>query len=222
MLGLSTSWIFFVLLGLIPGSIFLFKGRPGLALGVAIASALFAATWIAPEFVGFPVEVRHALAVIFLIAFCVHPNGRFRFPVIWLDVIAISILLIGVVSDWRFNEIGVDSPIRLYGEFVLPYFTGRFITMRPNVTRDAAIYFAVAATIIGLEAIFEGVTGINVWEKVFAPMDDLVKQGRGVRFGLIRASGRRDIQSSLVSFLCYSRPGVFPSLASLNENGFVT
>ncbi len=61
--------------------------------------------------------------------------------------------------------------------------------MRPNVSRDVSIFFAGVAIFIGGEAVFEGITGINIWEKIFAPMDDLVKQGRGLRFGLSRASG---------------------------------
>ncbi len=108
-----------------------FSGAAGVALGVAMASALLAATWIAPDIAGFPVEVRSVLAILFLLAFCMHTKGRFRFPVLWLDVVAVSILLVGVVSDWRFGGIGVDSPIRLYGEFVLPYFTDALLRCVP-------------------------------------------------------------------------------------------
>ncbi len=189
MLGLFSSWVFFILLGLVASSKLLFQGRPGTALGSAMATALLAATWIAIDIAGFPIEVRSVLAILFLIAFCVHPKGHFRFPILWLDVAAVSILLVGVISDWRFGGVGVDSPLRLYGEFVLPYFAGRFITMRPNVCRDVSIVFAIAATVIGFEAVVEAFTGVNAWEMFFSPKDDLVKQGRGLRFGLSRASG---------------------------------
>jgi len=188
MLGLYLSWVSWVALGAIAG--LSFRGRPAIAIGNGMALAVISATWIGPVITGVSMDVRVTMAVVLLAVFCIHPSGRFHFTWNWLDAIVIALMLTGVISDWRASGITVEAPVRVYGEFVLPFFAGRFMAMRPGVIGDVARWFVGASIIVSVGSISEAFTGWNAWEWFFAPVDDLVSRNRGLRYDLLyRAAG---------------------------------
>lgn len=155
-------------------------------MAVSVASA----TWVSPVIAGVMVDVRVSLAAVFLIAFFFHPHVRFYFRSNWLDAVAVSLMLFGCVSDWRADGFNAASPLRLYGEILLPYFAGRFMGMRRDSAGAAASWFCGAGVLIGIGCVVEGYSGWNAWEWLFAPMDDLVSRYRAVRYELsFRAAG---------------------------------
>jgi len=190
MLGLNFSSFSFVLLGAFVGALYCFRGKPGTAIGAGMALALLSATWIAPSVGGILVDCRVVLAAVLLVAFCFHPLGRFRFCWHWLDVTVVLLMLFGCISDLRFSGSAVAVPIRLYGELLLPYFAGRFMSMRGNSIPNVSLWFCSAGLVVSAGTIIESVYGYNIWEWLFMPTDDLVIRNRSPRYDVLyRAAG---------------------------------
>ncbi len=190
MLGLLPSWFLFLSAGLVCASIHFYRRQPGTAIGAGLAVSMASATWLAPSIWGEPIDARIAIALLALIVFCLVPDGRFRFHWVWLDTIIGLILIFGIASDWVSEGVSAASACQVYGEWVLPYFTGRFLAMRFDGVRGSAVWFASIGIVLGVGAIFEGFTGINLWEVLFAKKDDLVSHHGGIRYGLLhRATG---------------------------------
>jgi hypothetical protein len=190
MLGIETSWVVFLAAGVCAGAWAVWKGMPGLGVAVGAAVAWLSATWLAPVFAGTAVDARIAIVAVLLVVFCLHPTGKFRFPIIWLDVVVIGLLLVGAISDLRFSGFTIGDPLKIYGEFVLPYFAGRFAFMRSGVLRYASPVFVASGIVLCAGVAFESLSGVNLWEWLFAPTDDLVSRSRGLRYDLLyRAAG---------------------------------
>lgn len=190
MIGHYESWICWLMLGGIFGLAKNFRGCPSTAIGAGMAVAAISATWVSVDIKGSMIDCRVALAVLLLVLFCVHPLGRFRFTWNWLDTSILSFAFWGCVSDWRHSEGIAGVPTRLYGEVLLPYFAGRFLSMRSDSIRHSSTWFCFAGLIIAAGSVFESFTSINLWEWLFAPTDDLVKRIPTSRYDLLyRAAG---------------------------------
>ena len=190
MLGNYYSWLILLAISLAATVPELIRGRVSIAIGNAMAISLLSATWVFVDVFGVPLEIRIAVAAILLTVFCVHPSGGIRFSWMWLDFVLILFFVVGSLSDLLSSQFGALTPVLLYGELLLPYFTGRFISMRRSSLRAVAPYFCISGAVISMSAFFECLVGQNLWEFFFAPVDDLVSRIRTPRYGIAhRAAG---------------------------------
>ncbi|MEO1525173.1 MAG: O-antigen ligase family protein [Planctomycetota bacterium] len=154
------------------------------SVGVGLAVSLLAATWFQLTPLETPLHVQSAVAAALMIAFCVHSLRRIWSPITLLDCLMASMVVWNVVADSMASGFDLVLPFRAYGEWALPYVTGRFAVMHRDALGHLAPWFAGAGALIGLAAISESLTGINLWEACFVEIDDLVQTHRAKRFDL--------------------------------------
>ncbi len=167
MLGLFTSWIFFVLLGLFAASKFLFQGVREWHL-VLQCQFVTGRDLDRVRYCWVPVEVRSVFGdLTFACVFAFTRKGVFAFRCYGSMWLRCRSCLLG---SSQIGDLVVSESTRRFGctgnSFCL--ILRALYYMRPNVSRDVSIFFAGVATFIGVEAVFEGITGINVWEKILA------------------------------------------------------
>lgn len=190
MLSLEASWFIFFVVGVSVGGWTLIKRRPHLAVGICAAMAIPAPTWVYIGQEPFAFDVRMALACVMLIAYCFHPLGTLRYPQHWLDGVVLAIIVIHIFSDVLHGGSFVATSVRAIGEWSVPYLAGRCAVLFRGGVTSLAPWFSASAIILGMGALVESLTGANLWELLFSPMDDLVERSRDLRYGLLyRAAG---------------------------------
>ncbi len=205
MLQVVPSFVLYLVVGTVLCAVLMWRTLPGIAGAALMALAFMSPTWLQLPSGGNGIDVRAALAIVYLVAFCIHPAGRFRFKWNALDTCIALLFLVAIISD-AFND-GFQwyRPILSYGELLLPFYAGRFLLMRPGVQWRAAQWFAIAGIVVSVLAMLEAVSGTSIWETLLAPKDDYVTTGESQRYGLwFRATGptRHPIFLSIVLTLC--------------------
>lgn len=160
------------------------------AIGVAMATSLLSASWFQLTISDAPLSVHSCVAAIMMIAFCFHSGKQIWSPLNLLDFLMAGLVIWHVVCDSIQGGFEPLLPFRAYGEWALPYVTGRFAVMHRGAIAQLAPFFAIAGAVIGIAALCEAFTGTNVWEALFVEVDDVIKTNRGKRYDLFyRALG---------------------------------
>lgn len=161
-----------------------------MALGVGMAASLLAATWFQIELIGLPFDVRSSVAVIFLIAFCVH-SGRLIFsPITLLDCCVIAMVITHTASDVSHGASLLPTLAQAYGEWGIPYAAGRYAVMHRESLAKLSPWFVGAGVIVAALAIFESITNFNFWTDIFTDRDDLVSfTGEWKRYDIAYRAG---------------------------------
>lgn len=173
-------------------------------VGAGLATSLLAASWFQVSLGDAPLSVQSTMAALVMIAFCLHSGKAIWSPLTLLDVLVASLVTWNVVCDSFHDGFQPALPFIAYGEWALPYVTGRFAVMHGESISKLAPWFAMIGVVISAAAIFESVTGTNLWESIFVPVDDLVRTNRAKRYDfLYRALGptRHPIFLSVVLML---------------------
>lgn len=190
MLGPVASWWLLFALGAVLGGWTLVKHRPNLAVGACAALALLCPTWVTIGSVPYVFDLRMALACLMMIAYCFHPQGTLRYPQHWLDAVVLGLIVVHIFADLSKGGSLAAVPLRAVGEWSIPFLAGRCSVLFKGSVAWLAPWFSGAAVILGLGAIIESYFGLNLWEWLFFPMDDLVQRSREPRYDLIyRAVG---------------------------------
>jgi hypothetical protein len=180
------------------------RRQPHLAVGVVLACGLLAPTWMQHDWGPLEIDAKMAAVAAFLLAYCCHPQGKLRFPIQWLDCLIVSIFFTHLASEAQAGELNPTVSLRAFGEWLVPYLSGRCLGLyRGGITRIAP-WFAAGMVVIAIGAVYETLTGVNPWERLFVQVDDLVKRTRVARYGwLYRAAGptRHPIFLGVVSLL---------------------
>ena len=160
------------------------------AIGVAMATSLLSASWFQLTVADAPLSVHSCVAAIMMIAFCFHSGKQIWSPLTVLDFLMAGLVIWHVVCDSFHSGFAPLLPFRAYGEWALPYVTGRFAVMHRGAIAQLAPFFAVVGAVIGVAACCEAILGINLWETLFVEVDDVIKTNRGKRYDLFyRALG---------------------------------
>ncbi|KAA1259016.1 O-Antigen ligase [Rubripirellula obstinata] len=189
---LSNQFAFYLWLTLSVGVAFWVGRTKGkeMILGVGMAMAFLGASWFEIEFLGTPINVRIATAIVLLTAFCFHSGRKFFITVTALDVLITAILVWHIVVDVSKGAEFFGTACQAYGEWMLPYATGRYAIVSRRSLSDLAPWFATVGLLIALLAIFECFAASNVWSSVVSQIDDEVTIGDQIRYGYFhRASG---------------------------------
>ncbi len=190
MLGPNLTLALFIAFACAGGLMMIYRRKPHLAVGVAMVASLLAPTWIKFEFGPLVLDTRILSGAILLAAYCLHPQGKLRFPIHWLDLVVAGIVLVHLASEIRVGNFGLTTLLRVFGEWSVPYLSGRCLCLYRGGVTSMAPWFAVTTVILAAGAIGESATGINLWELAFCEVDSLVDRSYEQRYELLyRASG---------------------------------
>ena len=192
MANLGIPWLVATAACLCVGAVAFYRGGPGLGVGIGLAMACLVPTWVDLGIGDARLNVRHATAIALMAAYCFHPRGRIWSSLNMLDIAVAGLVIWHIVVDYTVDGFSSVLPIRAYLEWGLPYVSGRFAMMHAHSISKLAVWFTSVAILIGLAAVVESISQMNIWEIVFGHVraDDLIKRPQGLRFGLsFRAMG---------------------------------
>ncbi len=187
MAEVGIPWLVAAAVCLFIGAVAFYRWGPGAGVGIGLAMACLVPTWGYLDVSDSRLNVRHATAIVLMTAYCFHPQGRIWSTLNMIDVAVAGLVIWHIVVDYTIAGFSSLLPIRAYLEWALPYVSGRFAMMHARSISKLSVWFTGVAILIGLAAIVESFSQMNIWEIVFGQVraDDLIKRPQGLRFGLL-------------------------------------
>ena len=145
------------------------RGDPDGAVGLSIVYSLLAPTWWALSVAGLQINVRTTVACIGLVAYCFHPEAKFRRSLTAGDYSILALFGAHLVSDFVNDGFSVVVPIRAYGEWIIPYLAGRVAVQGVRDVRSLRLHVCVVAAVLAATAAIEAFGGTNVASIVAGP-----------------------------------------------------
>jgi hypothetical protein len=166
------------------------------AIGSAALVSLLAPTWLRVDVVGLPIDAKTCAAIVCLLLVCFNRQACFRhgllpYGFVAADYALIALAIVQTLSDWLALDSPLVAPLRAYGQWLVPYFLGRFCVLDTNDLRKLAPVAIAVCTLLSLCAVVEGLAGINLFELAVGPRP-VVLAHRGIeleRLGIKRAFG---------------------------------
>lgn len=158
------------------------------SLGVAMATSFLAPVWVELNAFGIPINIRTSVAIIFLLGFCIHSAARVFKPWSITDFLIAGLVIWHVCCDYYHGESVVMASAVALGEWALPYMAGRNAFLHRESLVKLAPWFTFSAIVLATAAIFESLTGVNVWDHFlvsFADGVDDVTRPSTKRYGLL-------------------------------------
>jgi hypothetical protein len=164
------------------------------AIGATTLASLVAPTWLIVHLFGLPLDITITSAVVCLLTVCFKGSVFFRrgilpYGFVNADLCLIALVGIHCISDWIAGGSLVIVPFRAYGEWLVPYFLGRFCVMETADLRRLAAVATGVLVIIALFSVAEALLRVNLFESLVGerPLDLAPRDSE--RFGLKRAYG---------------------------------
>ena len=210
MIPVQTAWIGALVVILSVWLVLWRRSGPMVALGVAVILSYLLPGWVEMEFAGFLFDVRLTVAIVALIGLPFHADSRVWTPLTLPDLVISAIVILHATSDIVTEGFSVTIPLRAYGEWVLPYVAGRYAVRNHEELRQLAPWAMGVLAILSVAAIAEILTGVNIWEVIFARANDDFVPKLGRRWGFTRATGTaiNPIFFAMVMFLLLPWPSV--------------
>jgi O-Antigen ligase len=159
-------------------------------LGGGMAVSLLAGTWFEIEVLSTPINVTMATAVVLLVIYCTHSWREIFKYLNWLDIVIGSLTIWHIIVDVYYDGEPLTIAARAYGQWMLPYAAGRYAFLHRGSLTKLSPVFTTVAVLISVASVFEAFTSMNLWEQLFAEVDDKVTRVKGMRYGLLyRAIG---------------------------------
>ena len=132
---------------------------------------------------------RTAIAVVAMVGFCVHRDGKILTPLTLLDLCMVMVCVLDGVSDVVVDGWSWATPVKAYGQWILPYVAGRFAMRNSDDLKSLAPWVVGVLVALSLCGLLESVSGVNPIEFVFGnrPVDGFTRNAS--RLGLKRAFG---------------------------------
>ena len=183
-------WLLASIVAVAVGIVMAVRRGPHVGVGAAAAIGLLAPNWAYLQWGLLEFDVKLTAVAVMLLAYCVHPRGKLRFPVTFVDVVITAIFVTHLVSEAFVGDLDGGGVLRAFGEWYAPFLAGRGLGLYRGGLSAIAPWFAVATIVLAAGAWYESLTNVNPWEALFAPVDDLVDRLREARYGfLYRAAG---------------------------------
>ena len=166
------------------------RSGPRVAIGVVALMATLVAAWCKLVIVGgMHFFVRDAAILTCLACYCIHPQATFPWRLGWLDLVALSWVILHGVSDglnenWSWIHFG-----RSYVEWAAPYLAARLAFQDWDEVGELVSWGALAGGILGSVAMVEAVFAIHPWEWLFGFRPDENFGRESIRWGLYRPWG---------------------------------
>jgi len=162
---------------------------PNRAAAVAVLLSLLVPSWITQEFFDFPITIPVAVGMAALGAYCVHPRAVFRARLGLIDWAILSLFVVHMCSDWSQQGFSWSVPLRAYGEWYVPYVTGRIAIRNADDFRALMPIMVFAVIWLSVVSIVQGLTGIDLAETVFGSGQVDAHAREMSRWGFHRAFG---------------------------------
>lgn len=164
------------------------KFGPQAAVGCTALLGFILPVWVGFQFFGELIDARMVTSVFALSAYCFHPKSTFPTRLGILDGLMLGVLCVHLFSDLENFGWSITIPMRMYGEWFVPYVMGRLAFCDMNNTKLYIIVGGAVASVLASAAIFECLTEIHLWEIIWGeqPNDPM---RNGYRFNLFRAWG---------------------------------
>lgn len=189
MIGVLGGWIICMTAITILGIVCLRGRRPELALGVMVAASFAVPVWLEIPIGGVLFNVQTFTAMLGMILLLLTAPSRIWSPLVLLDFIIASLVVLGTASDIYHGTPSVKSGLLTYGEWALPYIAGRYTARDSQTMEPLGFVICIILLVLGIGGLFESVMKINLWEIAFGlrPLDGTPH--RMIRLGLRRAYG---------------------------------
>lgn len=162
---------------------------PRQVLGIVVVCTLYFPKWCVLNVAGLPFDLRITVGALTAIGFCFHPRSRFPLKFTVLDGLIVAIALWFAAADVHQHGFSWLFVLRECGEWVLPYFWGRF-AFRGREDVDRVMPFACGAVVLfGVAGVYECFSGENPFEWIYGNRPIDFYDRKAARFGYKRAFG---------------------------------
>ncbi|WP_010583516.1 O-antigen ligase family protein [Schlesneria paludicola] len=168
--------------------VMLYRG-PVAALGWGSLVSLLFPCWLTQTVFGASIDLRIATSLILLLANLVHPRRRITWAFSAGDWALFVVYSIHVASDWYEDGMVLSHVVRAFGEWSVPYITGRLAVQTIADWRQLTSVAVMLSITFSAWAVTEAITHHNPGNAIFGhrPSDRTPEQQ--VRLGFKRAEG---------------------------------
>jgi hypothetical protein len=162
---------------------------PQHAVGAVVLVACAVPTWCQQDLFGLPLDVRVASTIFALVAYCFHPRATFPWRLGWIDACMLLLLAVHALSDAKNSGWQWTTPLRIYGEWCVPYLAGRLALHNLDTLPLLAPIGTTVALLLAAGSIVESTTTLHPWEWFYGERfyDGISRNAH--RWGLLRAWG---------------------------------
>ncbi|HEX4131143.1 MAG TPA: hypothetical protein VHZ24_13975 [Pirellulales bacterium] len=165
------------------------KRGPRYALGCAMAWSVLVPVWVEWRIGALPIDVRIVTCIIGLSAYCLHPSVRLRSRLVGADWALIALGVVHLVSDAKNSGFRFSDVLRIYGEWAVPYLTGRLAVQSFPDARALVPVMSGVCVALAVWAATESIAGVNPANAVFGARPRDLTPMIDTRLGLKRAEG---------------------------------
>ena len=165
------------------------RSGPSLAVGATLFLSLLFPKWLMLDFAGTQLDLRVASGIASLGIYCLHPQAVFRTRLLALDYLMIGMLIVHAISDIWHDGFHWGIPLRIYGEWMVPYLAGRVAIMNWQHVRSLAPFAVIVVMALSISAACESIWRWNVFESLFGIAETDGPPRNLTRWGLYRAFG---------------------------------
>ena len=167
MLGNFEGWLVSVVAIVICWTYLLYHHGPSIALGVSVVLSFCFPVWLVVDVGGLPLSVQTATAIMAMLGYVVHPEGRILSPLTLLDFCIALMCICHVTADSFATGFTIALPFRAYGEWALPFVAGRFAIRDKESLKRLAPWVVAVLFFLGVMSCCEALTKVNPFELVF-------------------------------------------------------
>ncbi|MCC6510799.1 MAG: O-antigen ligase family protein [Pirellulaceae bacterium] len=163
---------------------------PQRAIGCQVLLACLVPSWSQWDVMeGVWLDGRMAATCFGLLAYCFHPRATYPVRLGVLDGVMLCLVAVHLASDIDNSGWSMVLPLRVYGEWCIPYIAGRLALQHREDMRFLAPWGLAVATILAVGSIFEGFSGMHPWEWIYGERkyDGIIRDQP--RWGITRAWG---------------------------------
>ncbi len=165
------------------------KVGPHEALGATILLSFLVPTWSTIPVFDEKLDVRMAVSLFALLAYCFHPYATFPWKLGWLDFTMLGLVGVHLFSDIENSGWSWLLPLRVYAEWCIPYIAGRLSLTERNSLRFLLPFGAGVGMLMGAGSFLEGISGEHPWEWLYGERNYDGIPRMATRWGMIRSWG---------------------------------
>ena len=171
------------------GLVLYLRRGPVASLGPAMVVSFLFPVWLEEKIGGIPFSVQTSVAVITMLAYVCHPNGRILSPLTLLDFGIALLFCSHLLTEVMIDGVYLALPFRAYGEWVLPYVAGRFAVRDTNDLKAISPWVMGVLVLLAIASCVESVARVNVFELLFGDRPVELSNRNAARLGFKRAFG---------------------------------
>lgn len=162
---------------------------PRFAVGASVLLATLWPSWYRGEILGEGVNLRVAAAFLGLSAYVFDRRSTYRTRFTYVDWPLLVLATAHFLSDTYVRGLSLSILLRIYGEWFLPYISGRVAVQSAADARQLRSVGTFVVLILVLLAVVEAVWRFNPWETFYGlrPLDQMPRMA--LRWGFRRAYG---------------------------------